>query len=461
MSTTSNSQSNSSIQTAHTVASANTFRTPPTNATARKKSLVGDPETLHFYSTNSLNYRPLTNPIQSRPSRVRERGPSYPSLSLNRSSSSSSRFRKTHYLDDSDEEIVQEEILEVTNFNRYPTLMERWGPDTKTKIRQEGDLKIEEVVEFEELEPTIAEEIVYELTYANEHLLSCRQISRSRSESRNFRKIRKKRIKRKLQDVDNSTSMITSNYGRTSGTSSPDVSGSRSSFDYEHSCTSEQSTTPRQTSSFASNLESTEFLSSSAWSPTRHNDTTPLNIHQIDQSATGLNQEENFISDIRTNESDASYSQTPAPYWSSATESNKIQYQTSDYEESDQATSNLFTEIRDFFNRINSMTIGSPSETSSDEDDVTLSETDTTTPPNSEKTDSTTSALHQSSLESESNEIIDEFVHKLVSNILHDQSISKLLTMGTDKVAEEKLEISPDRTTVDITSARKSTITMS
>ncbi|CAF1012033.1 unnamed protein product [Rotaria sp. Silwood1] len=185
----------SSTEPDNNFASENTFRASSTNSITSETSYVGDPETFLSCSTDSLNYQPSTNRTRSRPSRVRERELSYPSLSLYHSPSSSSRFRKTHYLDDSDEEIIQEEVLEVTNFNRYPTLMERWGDDTKTKTWQEGDLKIEEVVEFEEVEPTVTEEIIYELTYVGENLLSCRPISRSRSESRNFRKIRKKRIK--------------------------------------------------------------------------------------------------------------------------------------------------------------------------------------------------------------------------------------------------------------------------
>ncbi|CAF4586465.1 unnamed protein product [Rotaria sp. Silwood1] len=157
----------SSTEPDNNFASENTFRASSTNSITSETSYVGDPETFLSCSTDSLNYQPSTNRTRSRPSRVRERELSYPSLSLYHSPSSSSRFRKTHYLDDSDEEIIQEEVLEVTNFNRYPTLMERWGDDTKTKTWQEGDLKIEEVVEFEEVEPTVTEEIIYELTFSH------------------------------------------------------------------------------------------------------------------------------------------------------------------------------------------------------------------------------------------------------------------------------------------------------
>lgn len=110
---------------------------------------------------------------------------------------SRTRARKTHYLDDSDEEILQDDIIEVTHYDHYPTLMERWGEDTKTQVRYEGDLKIEDYVEFEELEPTEIEEIQYEITFNGEQIQSCRPIHRCRSQRRNFQKIKKRRIKRK------------------------------------------------------------------------------------------------------------------------------------------------------------------------------------------------------------------------------------------------------------------------
>jgi hypothetical protein len=90
------------------------------------------------------------------------------------------RTNKTHHLDDSDDEIIEE----------------RWGDDTKTRIHYEGDLKIEEYVEFEEIEPTDNEEIVYEMTFVNNQIQSYHVIHQQRFQSRNFRKIRKRRVKR-------------------------------------------------------------------------------------------------------------------------------------------------------------------------------------------------------------------------------------------------------------------------
>ena len=108
-----------------------------------------------------------------------------------------SRARKTHYLDDSDEEILEEQIVDVIYYDHYPTLMERWGDETKTRVRYEGDLKIEDFVEFEELEPTETEEITYEMILVNNEIQSCRTISTFRSRSRNFRQLKKRRIKRR------------------------------------------------------------------------------------------------------------------------------------------------------------------------------------------------------------------------------------------------------------------------
>ena len=114
------------------------------------------------------------------------------------------RHAKTHYLDDSDEEILTDDILEITHYDHYPTLLERWGDDTKTIVRHEGDLKIEDYVEFEELEPTTVEEIVYRVVYAGDETPSYVPIHTCRSQSRNFRKLKKRRTKRKIQlhDVD-------------------------------------------------------------------------------------------------------------------------------------------------------------------------------------------------------------------------------------------------------------------
>ena len=112
------------------------------------------------------------------------------------------RHAKTHYLDDSDEEILTDEILEITHYDHYPTLLERWGDDTKTIVRHEGDLKIEDYVEFEELEPTTVEEIVYRVVYAGDEIQSYVPIHTCRSQSRNFRKLKKRRTKRKIQPHD-------------------------------------------------------------------------------------------------------------------------------------------------------------------------------------------------------------------------------------------------------------------
>ncbi|CAF0888614.1 unnamed protein product [Didymodactylos carnosus] len=163
------------------------------------------------------------------PTRSNNREPSYPSLSRYRSPSN---YRR-HYLDSSDDEIVSEEILETTDINHYPTLIERWGE--KPICRIEGELKIEEVVEFEETEPTISEEIVYELVYEKDKLQSCRQLDRSRSESRNFRKIRKRRTKRKRKPGEDS--IITDTDGILSGTVSGTSSRQSSSGRYQNDST--------------------------------------------------------------------------------------------------------------------------------------------------------------------------------------------------------------------------------
>lgn len=112
-----------------------------------------------------------------------------------------SRARKTHYLDDSDEEIIDEQILDIIYYDHYPTLIERWGDDTKTRIRYEGDLKIEDYAEFEELEPTVTEEITYEVLMVKDQIQSCRTISHFHSRSRNFRQLKKRRIKRQQRST--------------------------------------------------------------------------------------------------------------------------------------------------------------------------------------------------------------------------------------------------------------------
>jgi hypothetical protein len=149
------------------------------------------------YQNISLSNTPSTHTTNSMNHRFREYEPSYPSIPRNRTSLSSSPYRKTHYLDDSDEEIIKEEIIEITDLDHYPTLIERWGDDTKTIVTQHGEFKIEDYVEFEETEPTITEEISYEIIYSGDQIQSTREIYHSRSESRNFRRLKKRRTKRK------------------------------------------------------------------------------------------------------------------------------------------------------------------------------------------------------------------------------------------------------------------------
>lgn len=109
------------------------------------------------------------------------------------------RANKTYYLDDSDEEIIDEQILDIVYYDHFPTLVERWGDETKLQIRYEGDLKIEDFVEFEELEPTETDEITYEMVMVNNEVQSYRTISHFRSRTRNFRRLKKRRIKRQRQ----------------------------------------------------------------------------------------------------------------------------------------------------------------------------------------------------------------------------------------------------------------------
>lgn len=158
----------------------------------------------------SLSNNCLNNTTNSYPTsrRFREYEPSYPSITRYRTSLSSSPYRKTHYLDDSDEEIIHEEILDITNINHYPTLIERWGDDAKTIRTQQGDLIIEDYVEFEETEPTIIEEISYEIIYSGADVQSTREIHHSHIESRNFRKVKKRRIRRKLRKDETNTTDI-------------------------------------------------------------------------------------------------------------------------------------------------------------------------------------------------------------------------------------------------------------
>ncbi|CAF3871851.1 unnamed protein product, partial [Rotaria magnacalcarata] len=138
----------------------------------------------------------------------REYESSYPSISRYRTSLSSSPYRKIHYLDDSDEEIINEEIIDITTIDHYPTLIERWGDDAKTIIKHDGEFIIEDYVEFEETEPTIMEEISYEIIYSDGQIKSTREVQRSYVEARNFSKIKKRRIKRKRSKLENHSTDI-------------------------------------------------------------------------------------------------------------------------------------------------------------------------------------------------------------------------------------------------------------
>ncbi|CAF4706808.1 unnamed protein product, partial [Rotaria socialis] len=106
----SNNRSSRSTLTTHTYASTNTVNTEPTYTTT---PITGDPRTLHSYYVSSQTYcPPSTSPTNSLTLHHREYEPSYPSISRYRTPSSTSPYRKAHYLDDSDEEIINEEILE-------------------------------------------------------------------------------------------------------------------------------------------------------------------------------------------------------------------------------------------------------------------------------------------------------------------------------------------------------------
>lgn len=131
---------------------------------------------------------------------------SYPSL--NRYYTSPSRPR--YYFDNYNYDIINEEIIEITYFNHYPTLEERWGDDTKTIITQQGEYQIEDYVEFDECEPTIIDEISYEIIYSNNQIQSTREILHSTFQSRNFRKIKKRRTKRKrsIQPIHSKSSFF-------------------------------------------------------------------------------------------------------------------------------------------------------------------------------------------------------------------------------------------------------------
>ncbi|UJR26385.1 hypothetical protein I4U23_007717 [Adineta vaga] len=325
----SNNRSSRSTLTTHTYASTNTCNTEPTYTTTR---IEGDPRTLHSYYLTSSNYRPpSTSPVNSLTRRYHhhhhhEYEPSYPSISRYRTPSSSSPYRKTHYLDDSDEEIINEEILEITDLNHYPTLIERWGDDTKTVVRQEGELKIEDFVEFEETEPTVIEEILYELVYSGDNLKTCRQIHRSRSESRNFRKIKKRRTKRKLQPNDDSSYI-------TSQATSRDTSGTRSPYFNDSQYSPERSSTP------------TQSILSTSWQSTGF---TSTNRSSLEIPLQNRSNENNYINRVKVNENQTFPRTT-------ITNNNNIQYETFETDAIDKQKIDLVDEMRYISNQIDTL----------------------------------------------------------------------------------------------------------
>jgi len=327
----SNNRSSRSTFTTHTYASTNTFNTEPTYTNT---PTTGDPRTLHSYYITSSNYRPpRPSPATSLTRHYREYEPSYPSITRYRTPSSSSPFRKTHYLDDSDEEIINEEILEITDLNHYPTLIERWGDDTKTVVRQEGEFKIEDFVEFEETEPTIIEEILYELIYSGDKLKSCRQLDRSRSESRNFRKIKKRRTRRKRQPNEDSTYL-------TSQATSRDTSGTRSPFYNDYLYSPERSSTPLQ-STLSTPRQSTGFLSKDKSS--------------LDFSVRNRFDDQNYINNIRVNVTDPLLSHTQIQQYPQNRITNDIQYKTLPTDSIDKRATDLLDEMRHLSNQIDTL----------------------------------------------------------------------------------------------------------
>ena len=340
----SNNRSSRSTLTTHTYASTNTFTTEPTYTTT---PITGDPRTLHSYYVTSSNYRaPRPSPATSLTRHFHEYEPSYPSISRFRTPSSSSPYRKAHYLDDSDEEIINEEILEITDLNHYPTLMERWGDDTKTVVREEGEFKIEDFVEFEETEPTIIEEILYELVYSGDKLKACRQIDRSRSESRNFRKIKKRRTRRKRQPNDDSSNF-----------SSRDTSGTRSPY-YTNQIYSperherDRSSTPVQ-SVLSSSWQSTGFISN--------------NQTSVDIPIRNRFDDNNYVNQIRVNETNPFHSHTQIrQYPQTMPATDDIQYRRYPPQDSiDKRATDLLDEMRQLSNQIGTLISNDDDHTSS------------------------------------------------------------------------------------------------
>ncbi|CAM4818689.1 unnamed protein product [Rotaria magnacalcarata] len=439
----SHNQQNRMANTNQSFISSNVFDTSPTNANTRQMPFVVNHQILDSNSVASFSYKSASSSSsrQSRTRHVRDYESSYPSLSLYRSSLSSSPFRKTHYLDDSDEEIFREEILEITELNHYPTLMECWGPDTKTKIWHENDLKIEEVVEFEEVEPTVTEDIIYELTYVGEDLQSCRPLSRSRSESRNFRKIRTKRTKRKRQTDDGSSSRADLDYETASTVSSRDTSSSRSLLDYDQSYTSQESKTPRQ---------SLLFTSSNPDSLKAQYDKTSLNIYRPNRSTTGQNENSNVIIDKWAKESNISRKQASIPSCSL-----RNQWSSSDDDASDKIAQETFHEIPGILDRVESPTINSYYGTLSDEDDDTLCESDSIKPMNNENDEFTTNKLNQFPNELTFECMSDQPVNNDASCILRGQSIDKSSALFDDKIIEKKFEFPSNQSVVNIDNNQK------
>ncbi|CAF3882125.1 unnamed protein product, partial [Rotaria sp. Silwood2] len=326
----SNNRSSRSTFTTHTYASTNTFNTEPTYTTT---PITGDPRTLHSYYVSSSNYcPPPTSPTNSLTRHYREYEPSYPSITRYRTPSSSSPFRKTHYLDDSDEEIINEEILEITDLNHYPTLIERWGDDAKTIVRQEGEFKFEDFVEFEEVEPTVVEEILYELVYTGDKLKTCRQIDRSRSESRNFRKIKKRRTKRKRPPIDDSSYL-------TSQPSSRDTSGTRSPYhQHDHRYSPERSSTPIQSAPLSTSWQSTGFI--------------PNDKSSLDISMRNRLDDQNYVNYVRVNDTDPFFSHTQIQQYPQTQITSNIQHNTRQTDLIDQQNKHFYDHMHDLSSHI-------------------------------------------------------------------------------------------------------------
>ncbi|CAF1166515.1 unnamed protein product, partial [Adineta ricciae] len=223
---------------------------------------------------------------------------------------------------------------------------ERWGDDTKTVVRQEGELKIEDFVEFEETEPTVVEEILYELVYSGDNLKTCRQIHRSRSESRNFRKIKKRRTKRKVHPNDDSSYI-------TSQATSRDTSGTRSPYYNDGQYSPDRSSTP------------TQSVLSTSWQSTGFTSTDKSNeLPFRSQSHEG-----NYVNKVPVNE----YQTYPR----TTITQNNIQYETFETDNNDKQKIHLVDEMRYISNQIDTLITA--------DDDDGLIENDKYTPIISEK----------------------------------------------------------------------------